>query len=87
MKQILIKILLAVTLLLVGCAADTHSSLAEEMLNNMESLIEVLESVTDSSSSKKAMLEIEKINKIGTDIQERMVQLGGPSEDILRGLD
>ena len=87
MKQILIKILLAVTLLLVGCAADTHSSLAEEMLNNMESLIEVLESVTDSSSSKKAMLEIEKINKIGTDIQERMVQLGEPSEDILRELD
>ena len=87
MKQILIKILLAVTLLLVGCAADTHSSLAEEMLNNMESLIQVLESVTDSSSSKKAMLEIEKINKIGTDIQERMVQLGEPSEDILRELD
>tara|TARA_B100000029_G_scaffold472525_1_gene513100 strand:+ start:296 stop:664 length:369 start_codon:yes stop_codon:yes gene_type:complete len=87
MKQILIKILLAVTLLLVGCAADTHSSLAEEMLNNMESLIEVLESVTDSSSSKKAMLEIEKINKIGTDIQDRMVQLGEPSEDILRELD
>ena len=87
MKQILIKILLAVTLLLVGCAADTHSSLAEEMLNNMESLIQVLESVTDSSSSKKAMLEIEKINKIGTDIQDRMVQLGEPSEDILRELD
>ena len=87
MKKILIKILLATTLLLLGCAADTHSSLAEEMLNNMESLIGVLESVTDSSSSKKAMLEIEEINKMGEDIQGRMVKLGEPSEDMLRELD
>tara|TARA_Y100001960_G_C14088294_1_gene547027 strand:+ start:69 stop:437 length:369 start_codon:yes stop_codon:yes gene_type:complete len=87
MKKILIKILLAITLLLVGCAADTHSSLADEMLNNMESLIKVLESVTDSSSSKRAMLEIEEINKTGANIQERMVKLGEPSEDILKELD
>ena len=103
MKKILIKILLATTLLLLGSAlalctdngtpyvykykADSHSSLAEEMLNNMESLIGVLESVTDSSTSKKAMLEIERINKIGEDIQTRMVKLGEPSEDMLRELD
>jgi len=87
MKKILKNVLLVATLLLVGCAADTHSSLAEEMISNMESLIGVLENVTDSLSSKNAILEIEKINRIGEDIQARMVQLGEPSEDILKELD
>tara|TARA_B110000014_G_C20124866_1_gene598341 strand:+ start:5054 stop:5422 length:369 start_codon:yes stop_codon:yes gene_type:complete len=87
MKKILKNVLLVTTLLLVGCAADTHSSLAEEMISNMESLIGVLENVTDSLSSQNAILEIEKINQIGEDIQARMVQLGEPSEDILKELD
>ena len=87
MKKILKNVLLVATLLLVGCAADTHSSLAEEMISNMESLIGVLENVTDSLSSQNAILEIEKINQIGEDIQARMVQLGEPSEDILKELD
>ena len=64
--------------LLVGCAADTHSSLSGEMIANMEKLVEVLESVKDSSSSKQAILKIKEINELAERIQERMTKLNEP---------
>ena len=73
--------------LLVGCAADTHSSLSGEMISNMEKLVEVLESVKDSSSSKQAILKIKEINELAERIQERMTKLNEPSEDIVKDLE
>ena len=73
--------------LLVGCAADTHSSLSGEMISNMEKLVEVLESVKDSSSSKQAILKIKEINELAEQIQERMTKLNEPSEDITKDLE
>ena len=46
--------------LLVGCAADTHSSLTEEMLGNLNNLVSVLQSVQDSSSAQNAISQIEQ---------------------------
>ena len=48
--------------LLVGCAADTHSSLTEEMLDNLNDLVSVLQNVQDSSSAQNAIAKIEQIN-------------------------
>ncbi len=73
--------------LLVGCAADTHSSLTEEMLDNLNDLVSVLQSVQDSSSAQSAIAKIEQINILGKDIQKRMDTLGQPSEDMLKELE
>jgi len=73
--------------LLVGCAADTHSSLTEEMLGNLNNLVSVLQSVQDSSSAQNAISQIEQINILGKDIQKRMDELGQPSEDMLKDLE
>lgn len=87
MKNRFKLIMLLMIFLLVGCAADTHSSLSGEMIANMEKLVEVLESVKDSSSSKQAILKIKEINELAEQIQERMTKLNEPSEDIVKDLE
>ena len=87
MKNRFKLIMLLMIFLLVGCAADTHSSLSGEMIANMEKLVEVLESVKDSSSSKQAILKIKEINELAERIQERMTKLNEPSEDIVKDLE
>ena len=73
--------------LLVGCAADTHVSLSKEMLDNMENLIVVLEGVKDSSSCQEAIVRIKEITQLGKNIQQRIDELGEPSESMLKELE
>ena len=80
-------IISCIIFLLVGCAADTHSSLTEEMLDNLNDLISILQSVQDSSSAQNAISKIEQLNILGKNIQKRMDVLGEPSEDMLKDLE
>jgi len=64
-----------VSLFLVACG-DSHEDVAEEGLDLMEELVELLEGVTDEESAKAAAIEIEgRFAEEGKALDARMEEL------------
>lgn len=81
MPNTLAAFLLVYAVFLPGCAQDTPKSLANEMVDIMEDLADVLEGVADLQSAKDAGPKIQKIADRMEDNFARRRALGDPTEE------
>jgi hypothetical protein len=77
-------VMLIVGTLVTGCGggADTHDKVAADMVKNLQTIVRVLQSVTDKNTSEAAAKQIRALGASMESAQDRFNALGKPSKEI-----
>jgi len=87
MKQLYTSAALLMFLLCSGCGGDTRESLADEGVDKMQEMVDVLKGVTDASSAKSAGPKIKALTQEMEAISARGDKLPEPTADELKEIE
>ncbi len=71
----------AIMLALTGCGGDSHDAIAEDQMQVMDEMVDILSDIDDEASAKAAKPKLEKLGERMKSIEARMEELGDPPAD------
>lgn len=80
--KMFIPVVLLVPFLFSGCSGSDHEALAEDMLDSLDEMLNLLSTVKDEASANKAAPEIEKVSKKLQEQLKEAEKLGEPAEEM-----
>ena len=78
---------LMLVLLAAACGGDTHEKVAEDKINLIEQIADILEDVTDDASADAAAKRIEALAGEMKAVNERAKALGDPTPELNKQLE
>jgi ferritin-like metal-binding protein YciE len=68
-------------LVLSACGGDTHESVAEDQLDLMDEIFDIMDGVTDEASAKEAAKKIEALGEDMADLRKRIAAMPDPTKE------